>query len=72
MHHVHRVWIEDTNTQHKQHHYPIKKIDYFLDFELSSAQKTISRQLVENYQHHRPFPRFGRMWIWKNKKLSLN
>ena len=49
----HRVWIEDTNTQHKQHHYPQKKIDYFLDFELSSAQKTISRQLVENYQHHR-------------------
>ncbi len=49
----HRVWIEDTNTQHKQHHYPQKKIDYFLDFELSSAQKTISRKLIENYQHHR-------------------
>ena len=47
----HRVWIDETHQQ-ENHQYPVCQVQYHLDFELSPAQKEISRQLVKNYQNH--------------------
>lgn len=47
-----RVMIKD-HLQMRSQKYPPKKISYHLNFQLSTVQKKLSKQLVENYQHHR-------------------